>query len=293
MGNKLNAIILAGTSTKKSKLIYEHYLFPYYGLKPENKGLVKINNKPVILNVLNALYNSKYVNQDKIAIIGPKQKLEKIIDNQKILFLQEEKTLIENAKKSYDNLSINKEPTFFITCDLPFINTKAIDDFISQCNKYKADFYFPLINVKNIPEKIEELKKSMKFHLKGKGNYRTANMSLFDGKKIKDRTLLEDQINRVFENRRTTSCYERLKLYASILKPYWWEIIKHSGLRCLTKENVSSAIKRELGINLQLIETQYPETAVDIDYQKDYEIIKEYYEQIKEDIEKYHLQKNI
>ncbi len=274
VNNKINAIILAGTHKQKKRLINEND-----GKGPKNKALVnKITGKPLILGVLDCLKNSKYINQDNITIIGPRPKLKSIISDEKVLILPEKTRLIDNARTAYDELSINGEKTIFIPSDMLFLNSKTsktIDNFISQCNEYpNNDFYFCFINQKNVPPEIKQLKISMKFNLKGKGNYRTANLALFEGKRIKNRDLLENQIEKVFENRRTTNLFARYLLYANIITPYWKEIIKHS-FKSLTEQDVEKAIKREAGINIKLIETKDIRLVADVDYQKDYEYFKE------------------
>ena len=274
---KTNAIILVGTSSKKSKLIYE-----YDGQGPKNKGLVTvntINNKPIILGILTALHNSDYINQNRIGVVGPKNELEKII-NHDTRIIEEESTIFENAKKAYNEISPNGEKTFFITCDVPFITSEPINKFISKCENYDEDFYFGLVNIKNIPPETEQLKKSMKFHLKGKGYYRAGNMFMIKGKKIKDSELIASQIESAFEKRRTANFFARLELYASLAKPYWKEFLIHAG-GFLTEQKVEYAIKREVGIDIKLIDIKDPRIAVDIDYQRDYDYIKKNYPKIK------------
>jgi len=277
MINKVNAIILAGTHNQKKKLIDEHD-----GQGPKNKGLVtQITGKPLILSVLDALKNSQYINQNNITIIGPRPKLRQII-NDDFLILPEKKRFIDNAKTAYDELSINGEKTLFMPSDLPYISSQTIDDFLLKCNQYdNKDLYFCFIDVKNIPKKIEQFKISTKFHLKGKGSYRTANMILFEGRRIKDRDLLENQIEKVFEKRRTTNRLARYALYWTMAAPYWKEIIMHS-FGCLTEQRVEYAIKRGAGIDIKLIETIDIRAAIDIDYQEDYDYLKKNFNFLKE-----------
>ena len=276
---KLNAIILAGTDYKKDKLIDE-----YDREGPKNKSLVKISNEPVILNVIKALKNSQYINKDKIAVIGPKQKLEKIIkeNNPKILIIQEKRTAKENAKKAYDILSPSGEKTYFIVSDLPFIKPKTIDNFISNCNN-NSNFYFGLIEEKNIPKEIEQFKKSMKLHLHKKGKYRTANMGVFESNGMKNRKTIEHELEKIFERRRTTGLIPKWKLYARLAKKYWKEIIIYS-LGLLTQENFESSIKRKMGIKFKFIEIKEADAAADIDYQEEFEFFKKNYEKLRKKI---------
>jgi len=272
MADNVNAIILAGTPKKKKKLINE-----YDGKGPKNKAFVsQITGKPLVCGVLDCLRSSKYVNQDNITIIGPRPDLMKIIHDKKVLILPEKIRLIDNARTAYDELSIHGEKTIFITSDLPCLNSntpEAIDDVIEKCLQYEADFYFSIINAKNIPQSIENLKKVAKFHLKGKGDYRTANLCLFEGKRIKNRDILESQIEKTFEKRRTSNRIARYALYGAIAAPYWKEIIKHT-FKQLTERDAEKAVKREAGIDFKLIETTDQRLVIDVDSQRDYKFLK-------------------
>ncbi len=278
--NKLNAIVLAGTHTDKSKLIYG-----------QNKAFAKINNKPLIVNSLEAVKKAEYIGE--ILIVGPRRKLEERLEKKTIKDIPiieeskaptESRRFIENAGRAYDILSPNGEKTLFVPCDLPFISSKTIKDFILKCNNYNAAFYFALINAENIPSDLDPFKKSAKFHLKGKGHYRTANMVLFEGLKIKDysknRESLEAQISKAFPKRRATSIYAKSRLYWFIFKNYPIEILKYLTNQ-LTEENIESALKNKLDLSFKLIETQDLRAGIDIDYTEEYEFIKDNYDKIK------------
>ena len=131
---------MAGTSVP-GKLIDEDD-----GLGPKNKAFLHVNNQPVILNVLNALQGSEYINQDKIIIIGQKSNLEKIITPKRnVNIIQEIGEFSKNVVAAYDHKLNNKARTLFLTCELPFIASETIDDFVEQCNQYVANFYFSII----------------------------------------------------------------------------------------------------------------------------------------------------
>jgi len=278
----VNAIILAGTSHKKKRLIDEHD-----GKGPKNKSLVTVYKTPVILNVLDALKNSEHINDDKIAIVGPKKDLTKIIEDKKI-HIRQEKSFIENCAGTYDYLSKNKEKTLFITCDLPFITSGTLDNFVEQCDKYDARFYFPLINIRNIPKKIEPFKKTKKFHLKKRGYYRTTNMALFQDSEIEDRKPFENQIREAFEARRITSKKAILNLFLSGLK-FKGDILKYflpiglKKIRGLTEKEIETSIIKKLHVPFKLIEITDWDAAADIDYQEDFEFFKRNYHMLKKE----------
>ncbi len=273
---KVNAVLLTGTHADKAKLIYG-----------ENKAFAKIKGKPLIVNSLEAIKKAKYI--DKMLIVGPREKLRDKLEEKIITGIQiieeskaptESRRFIENAGRGYDILSPNGKRTVFVPCDPPFIASETIDDFILKCNNYNAAFYFALINVKNIPPGIENLKRSARFHLKDKGYYRTANLILFEGSKIKKMELLLDQIKQVFEKRRPTSKFSKYDLYFFLARKYFWrEVFKYVTIG-LKEKDVESAIKREFGFSFKLIETKDPRAAIDIDYEDECKFVKEHYEEI-------------
>jgi len=270
----VNAVILTGTHADKSKLIYG-----------QNKALLEINNKPIILNVLQALQGAEPI--DKIAIVGPKQKLERITQGIPIvnesLAPKESRRFIENAMQSYNAISPNKEKTLFVTADLPFIVPETIEDFVSQSNNATA-LYFGLVNVRDIPQEFEDFKKSSKLHLKGEGNFRTANMVLYDSTKIQDkkREILEARIERAFPIRRTDSRLAKLSLYTFLAKNYFPEIVKYL-LGILTEQDIEKAFDNKLGVSFKFIKTEDPRALIDIDYAAEYEFIKRNYDRLKID----------
>lgn len=287
---KVNAIILAGTHKDPSKLI-----------DGQNKAFLKINGEPVILNVLNALKNSNYINQDKIFVIGPKLDLEKIItpnSNANINIIPEVGNIIENIMTAYDNPLNNKARTLFLPCELPFIAPETINDFVNQCNKYSANFYFGIINKKNIPQQIEPFKKTKKFHLREKGYYRTANMGLFEDSGLNDRKALKTQIRSVFENRRASSFLATLKLAFSLSKfiPETLKYFTPTGLRHirgLTENEVESSISKKLKTQFKIIETTDPRAVADIDYKADLNFFNTNYHSIKNALDNRSYSKNI
>lgn len=270
---KVNAIILAGTHKNKSRLI-----------SGKNKAFLEINNQSVILSVLSALQNSDGVDNNKIAIVGPKKDLEKKLEqiiniNPNIQIVPQGKTLVENICKAYDHLSSNGEKTLFLPCDLPFINSRTIDNFLTQCHKYDAKFYCGFTNVEKIPKEVEQFKKTWRFHLKDKGYFRTGNMVLYENSGIENRKPIELQIRKLFENRRAVSLLTKVNMLFSLIK-FSKEIVKYLTIG-LTIKDTESAIKREFKIPFKLIETD-ARACADIDYQKEYEHYRDNYQKMKD-----------
>jgi len=278
---KLNAIIMAGTSSDRKKLIDEHD-----GRGSKNKTLVTINKYPVIKNIVQALQDSDYINHDKITIIGPNQEVEEAVKDKSIHYLSEKKSFIENCVTSYDYISPNGEKTFIVMGDVPFIASDTMNNFIEQASNYDVRFCFSVINVKNIPKDMEPFKKTKKFHLRGRGYYRTANMGLFKDSKTGNRKSIENHIRAAFEARRVVSLAATGKLFLLGTK-FTWDIAKYfspRGLRVrgLTDQEIETSIENKLRLPFKIIETTDWRAAADIDYQPDYEFFKRNYRRLKQ-----------
>lgn len=269
--SKINAIVLAGTHADKTKLIYG-----------QNKAFLEINGQPVINNVVNALKQAESI--DKIAIVGPAE-LEEIVGQEIIIesrARKEARRFIENVMTPYNTLSRFSKRALFVPCDLPFISSETIDDFVSNCGD-NADFYFGLINIEDIPPEIEPFKKSSGFYLKErKGYFRTANLVLFDGSNVSDkkREYMESFVERAFPIRRTTSALAYLRLAGFIARNYFPEAVKYFIQKNLTEKDIINALKRKPGISIRLVETKDPRSVMDIDYPEEYEFIKANYERL-------------
>ena len=265
----VNAIILAGTHADKSKLIYG-----------QNKAFHEINNKPIILNVLQALQNSDYV--DKIAVVGPREKLEKIIDPNTIDILDESlaptesRRFIENAVGTYNFIKnkYNKKRIVIAPGDLFCATPEIMEKFVLDCNNHKASFCFNIINAKNIPPELEQFKKSDGLYLKDrKGFFRTGNLVLYDDSDIgnEQKEFTEGLIRKAFPIRRTNSKTARCRFYAFLA----WTYPIRTGLYLtkrvlnigpgLTEQGLKKSFKRKPGISFELIKTRDWRAAADID----------------------------
>tara|TARA_Y100000310_G_C20682805_1_gene817035 strand:- start:1103 stop:1948 length:846 start_codon:yes stop_codon:yes gene_type:complete len=278
MSNKVNAIVLAGIPASKDKRI-----------KEENKALLELNNIPLCLYVVQALQNSESIS--RIGIVGPKKELEKIILNRNEIKIinqslapKESRRFIENCINGHNNLSKNGEKTLFTPCDLPFIKSQDIDNFILEAEKYNAAFHYGVINVNNIPKEIELLKKCRKSLFKGEGDYRTAGLFLFDGTKIKNREPLEYQLERAFPMRRTSSFLSKVILYSFLAKKFRKEIFKYLT-HTLTRKNIEDAVEDKLGFSFKLTDVESARAIVDIDDIEEYEFIKKHFDYLSEELD--------
>ena len=282
MSNKIIAIVPAGIHADPDKLIHG-----------KNKAFLEINGKPIILNVLQALQNSSLIS--RIGVVGPKKELEKVIlekDGIKIinqsLAPKESRRFIENYISGANALSQNSERILYVMADLPSITSKTIDNFILETEKYNAHFNFGMINVRNIPKEIEQFKKSRTLHLKNKGNYRTANLVLYNNKEIEgiklNQELLESEIERAFPIRRTTSPYSRARLGWFLWRRYPIKFPKYFVMG-LKEEEIISAFRKKPKFELKIIDVKDPRAAVEVDYLEEYEYLTKHFDYLTKELD--------
>jgi len=152
--NSIDAVVLAG----KSKLIVKdkpnimYYSFPLFPSCPttlypteivnppepinkaefDYKAIIKIDKKPMVNYVVEALAESTYVNN--IYIVGEKDKLNKINFSrrkEKIRFVDDKGSFIDNLIEGGNKVKSDK--ILFSTSDIPLIKKEHINDFIENC----------------------------------------------------------------------------------------------------------------------------------------------------------------
>ncbi len=142
----IDAVLLAGKSDN-------------YDLGVEYKPLLEINKKPMIKYVVDALYNSNYV--DNIHIGGEKE-LNNVFGNynSRVSVLESKENIVDNIMMLTEKA--DSKNVFIITSDLPLATNKNIDNFIEKCtNESYFDFcisYF--LRDENYYKEFKEVKKS-------------------------------------------------------------------------------------------------------------------------------------
>ena len=243
----VNAIVLAGTDQEKDKLIYGR-----------NKALLEINGHCIVEYVVDALKNSK--NIDDITLIGPKTELEARMNGCAIV--QENSSFLGNCLSAYEEArkKSNAERVFFSCCDIPLITPAAIDDFFDKCNSIKADFYFPIVS-KETMKNYSELKKPY-MHLI-EGDYRPGYFAVVNGDKIKNKKLIE----KAFNARKLSKFVSNARL-AMLIGPAF--ILRYYVARDVSLKDVENLVSSKMGLDFKFVESKYPEASLEIDEEKDY-----------------------
>jgi len=143
---KVNAVLLAGDRRASVQV------------KDDNKAFVLLKNEPLLIHILRALQQSRFV--QNIVVIGPKDRLDETIQKQlpgedSIHVIEQRENMIENFKAAYIcSLGLPETihfgdlrggrhadtPVLVVPCDIPLLTPWEVDEFISLSNLHDYDY---------------------------------------------------------------------------------------------------------------------------------------------------------
>lgn len=177
MDKKFKALLLAGGKSK-------HTLKKLTG--QEYKALMLINtldSRPIIYRVIDGLRKTRYVSQ--IYVSGPEEVQEKIKSQPPIL-LPSGITLMETLQKSIPVFK-NETYIFLITCDLPLVLSRHLENFLEECLANPGfDIYYAIINKEAYLEKFPQNELRRIYANLVEGSYTGGNIFLINPKVIMD-----------------------------------------------------------------------------------------------------------
>ena len=128
----VDAIVLSGTHTNPKRLV-----------GGRNKAFLDIGGRPLVKHVVDALLGATTI--DEIFVVGPVEKLGVALQGvpSRVRTVQQEGKMLTNtwaaiyASESRhtqeDTAVVHNRPLLIISCDLPLISARAVDDFVSRC----------------------------------------------------------------------------------------------------------------------------------------------------------------
>ncbi|WAM32488.1 nucleotidyltransferase family protein [Caldicellulosiruptor naganoensis] len=244
----VNAVILAGSDKSKSGTPYEC------------KALIKLNDKFMIEYVLDAVCNSKYVS--RIVVVGP-LRLKEVLEAKypRVEFIEEDTSIMKNAKKAIEYLNSNKK-ILFLTSDLPFITSEAIDHFIEESIKTGADICYPIVEKSINDEKYPQMKRTYGTVKEGTftgGNAIIINPSVFDRCYRLAEKLVEKRKNPI--------------AMARLIGP---TILLLFLTKKLSIQRVEKRVSKVFKVKAKAIISTYPEIGQDVDKDSDLTVAKFY-----------------
>jgi molybdopterin-guanine dinucleotide biosynthesis protein A len=245
--NKLiNAIILSGDRSKNLSNGY-------------TKALAKIKDSVMIEYVIDALTESRHV--DKIAVVGPVDKLEAHLKSKVSYIVEGSDDLIDNT---LIGIGVFKQDprVLVLTCDIPYLTAEAVDHFIEHSETTGGDLCYPIVRKEDSVAKFSRAKRTYA--------------------KLKDGTFTGGNLFYVNPQvvERSAGIARRLVEYRK--KPWkmcsvlGWRFVFQLLAGSLTIAMVENRMSDLLDIKLAAIISPYPEVSNDVDRESDLVLAREY-----------------
>ncbi len=128
----IDAIVLSGTHTNPRRLI-----------GGRNKAFLKIAGRTLVRHVVDALLEAQTIGE--IFVVGPVEKLGVALEGvpSRVRMVQQEGKMLTNtwaaiyaseSRHTHEDAAVvHQRPLLIISCDLPLISGRAIDDFVARC----------------------------------------------------------------------------------------------------------------------------------------------------------------
>lgn len=242
----INCLVLAG----KSKDI----------IGSENsKAVIKINGKPMISYVINALKTSEVIG--KIAVIGDIEELENtgIIGVDKII--EDRGSIIENVLAGIEYFRDDTR-VLITTCDIPLLTGEAVKDFVTKSMRTQADLCYPIIDKRINEMKYPDAKRT--YARLREGKYTGGNMFIVKPTIV---TRCVEIAKQMIQYRKNPIKMSRVLGFRFLFK---------FMLGKLTIHNAEKRVAHILNIYPKAIITTYPEIGNDVDKPEDIEMAKKY-----------------
>ena len=298
----IDAVVLAGTHQNPKRLI-----------AGRNKAFLEVGAKLLISYVVDALLASERVGQ--VFVVGPADELLEVLGgySSRVRVITQRGKMLTNCwagieasedDHRYDTaMPVHERPLLFISCDLPLVTGRSIDDFIVRCARLdnaSEEPYALLAGVVDEPAVrpfhpdgdnlgIERPFVELEF-----GRLRLANIYVgrprklarqeflqtgFDHRKAKD---WHNVIALTFNFLRSQGGWQaawltmrvQLTLMLSKKKGYWYRRLKKGN----TRQRVEKSVSEVLGGPVKVVVSPYGGLSLDVDDEEDFRILSESYE---------------
>jgi len=226
--------------------------------KLSNKALLMINHMPMIEYVVDALKESKEI--QNIVVVGPTVDLAYHINKKVNYIVESTDSIIENISVGLDHFE-NNDKVMVLTSDIPLITGEIIDRFILKCREYDALLYYPFVEKEIILSKYPQAIRSYAILKEGTfcgGNAAIFSKSIFDNNK--------ELLNHLYQNRKD------IKKYITLLGMKF--IVKYL-FKSLTIKEIENRAAQIVGNPVKGIKIEDPEMMIDLDKLSDYELISQ------------------
>ena len=293
----LDAVVLAGTHENPKRLIA--------GL---NKAFLEVGGQVLVRYVINALVEAQSI--DKIFVVGPYEELSRELagypPNVRVI-AQRGKMMTncwagieasEDCHRDDPLMPVNERPLLIISCDLPLVTARSVDDFVARCAGEDAQSAAPYALLAGVVDEpgvtpfhstVDKQGINRPFVEMEMGRLRLANIYVgrprqlshqeflqtgFSYRKAKDwRNVVALTIS-FFKSQggwqaAWLSMRMQLTLKLSKGKGRWYQKLKKGN----TRERVEKAIGDALGGTIRIVVTPFGGLSLDVDDHEDFRVL--------------------
>lgn len=300
-GFALDAVVLAGTHQNPKRLI-----------TGRNKAFLEVGGQALIRYVINALVEAESI--DRIFVVGPFEELSKELagypSNVQII-AQRGKMLtncwagIEAAEDCHRDdplMPVNERPLLIISCDLPLVTARSVDDFVSRCARDDAQSETPYALLAGVVDEAgvtpfypSATRKGIKrpFVEMEMGRLRLANIYVGRPRQLAHQEFLQTGFSyrkaKAWSNvvaltftffkspggwhAAWLSMRMQLTLKLSKGKGRWYQKLKKGN----TRQRVEKAIGDALGGSIRIVVSPFGGLSLDVDDHEDFRMLDEFY----------------
>lgn len=298
----IDAIVLAGTHQNPKRLI-----------AGRNKAFLEVGGKLLIKYVVDALLAAERVGQ--VFVVGPAEELLEALGeySSRVRVIAQRGKMLTNCwagiEASEDchrfdaSMPVHERPLLVISCDLPLVTGRSIDDYISRCARLDNASEEPYALLAGV---VDEPGVSP-FHPEGSkpgierpfvelefGRLRLANIYVgrprklahqeflqtgFSHRKAKDwRNVIALTFNFLKSQGGWQAAWLTMRVQLTLMlskgKGYWYRRLKKGN----TRERVEKSVSEVLGGPVKVVVSPYGGLSLDVDDEEDFRILNESYE---------------
>lgn len=293
----LDAVVLAGTHENPKRLI-----------AGRNKAFLKVGGKILIRNVVDALQAAERIGQ--IFVVGPAEELLEVLVgySSRVRVIAQRGKMLTNcwagieASEDYHrhdtDVPASERPLLIISCDLPLVTARSIDDFICRCARQDNASAEPFAMLAGVVDEAGVIP----FHPDGDrpgikrpfvelefGRLRLANIYVGRPRKLANQEFLQTGFSHrkakdwrnvvalTFDFFKSHGGWQaawmtvriQLTLMLSKGKGRWYRRLKKGN----TRERVEKSVSEVLGGPVKVVITPFGGLSLDVDDEEDFQIL--------------------
>lgn len=185
--------------------------------------------------------------------------LRRVPDVTKIAVPRGDGTLVENLLAALEGLTVRDDEYVLISsCDIPFLTTEAVRDFLAGCEP-GSDFYYPVVSRDVCEERFPGVKRTcVKLR---EGTFTGGNLFLIKAGKL---PALSSLLGRLYEKRKSPAALAAELGYGMVVR-----LVCSSLFGTLRIAELELAAERLTGLKVKAVISRYAEIGTDIDKVED------------------------